>query len=139
MSALDPYEAKIIRRCTRDGRILWQHVAAQMGLAEPTVRQRYDPTWRQPETFVRQPMPTRAPQDRPRRKLRDEPCSPHPNDRHLTRDILLVMSDQPLSPAQIAEKAERSPKSVRTRLTRLKHEGRVTSPKFGLWVLAVQE
>ncbi|WP_091738914.1 hypothetical protein [Phenylobacterium immobile] len=36
----------VIARCTRDGRVLWQHVAQQLGGSIDTVRSRYDASYR---------------------------------------------------------------------------------------------
>lgn len=36
----------VIARCTRDGRVLWQHVANQLGTSVDAVRGRYDATYR---------------------------------------------------------------------------------------------
>ena len=41
-------EQIVIRRCTREGRILWPHVARQLGISEPTARARHDPTYMRP-------------------------------------------------------------------------------------------
>lgn len=45
----------IIRRCTRDGRILWHHVAAQMGVSEATARAQHD------SAYLKSYAPTPAP------------------------------------------------------------------------------
>lgn len=36
----------VIARCTRDGRVLWQHVANQLGTSIDAVRNRYDASYR---------------------------------------------------------------------------------------------
>jgi hypothetical protein len=37
--------AEVIRRCQRHGRILWSHVAQQLGLSVDQVRSRHDPEY----------------------------------------------------------------------------------------------
>jgi hypothetical protein len=37
-------EAEVVMRCTRDGRVLWQHVAAQTGRSIPSLRQEFEGT-----------------------------------------------------------------------------------------------
>ena len=42
------YEQAIIQKNTRDGRVLWSHVAAQLGVSEPTARAQFDMTYQRP-------------------------------------------------------------------------------------------
>lgn len=43
------FEQAVVRRCTRNGVTLWQHVAKQLGRSVDSVRQEYDPEYRRDE------------------------------------------------------------------------------------------
>ena len=39
------HEMAVLARCTRNGRVIWHHVAEQLGESEPDVRAKHDPTY----------------------------------------------------------------------------------------------
>lgn len=112
------YEQAVISRCTRNGRILWQHVAAQMGVSEATARSQHDGAYRRPYA-VAAPPPPPPPVTRPSRTARKQ----KPDG--LSANIFAALADGPLSSKAIAEKSGRPYGSVRVRLSTLKELGLV--------------
>ncbi len=45
LSRFDPLASSVIDRCSRGGRVAWQHVANMLGRNEHSVRCDYDPTY----------------------------------------------------------------------------------------------
>lgn len=112
------YEQATIARNTRNGRVLWQHVAAQLGCSVATARAQYDVAYCRPYA-VATPAPPKPPAKPPRRRVN----KPKPDG--LSANIFAALADGPLSSKEIAEKSGRPYGSVRVRLSTLKELGLV--------------
>jgi hypothetical protein len=105
---------QIIHRCTRDGRVLWQHVALQMGMSLDSVRSQFDPTHRRTAPQAAAPRP--APIRRPAHTVTYGP---------LGDKIIDALRHGPLAGADVVERTGGLQNSVYTRLGQLAKAGRV--------------
>lgn len=106
----------IISRCTRDGRVLWQHVAQQMGISLDSVRSQFDPTHRRGEVQAVSITPRPAPVRRPAHTATFGP---------LGDKIIEILRHGPLAGADIVERTGGLQNSVYTRLGQLVSAGRI--------------
>lgn len=104
------FEQQTIVRCTRDGRVLWQHVAAQLGVSEATARAQYDGAYRRPYVAL-------VPVERaPKRKAAPKPGS-------VRDDILRALARGPLNFKNTMVAVERGKTVVSDALTLLVAQG----------------
>lgn len=114
------YEQATIARCTRDGHVLWPHVARQLGLSEPTARARFDPTYLKP--YVAVCIRESAPPVEPLR------CGA-PQTPGLVQRIITAIGEGPTVLSVIVERVGAPRSTIVTRLTDMKAKGLVTHIK----------
>lgn len=111
---------EIIARCTRDGHVSWQHVAAQLGRSVDSVRAQFDQTYMRAHIW--------APERGARPEMEPDPAdvfdiedtsSPHPKGPGLKVLILGVLANGAESAELIAIRLQRPVNSIRARLDRL--------------------
>lgn len=111
------YEQQTIARNTRNGRVLWQHVAAQLGCSEPTARAQFDGAYRRPYecAAVHTPIEAEKPASLYRGRGRADPG--------LDDSLIRILSAAPLDLTAIIQR------SGHTRGTVINHLGKLRDAK----------
>lgn len=119
----------IVDRCTRNGTVLWSHVARQLGCSVDAVRARYDQNylhariWPHPceELLPEEPIDE------------NDPHSLRPNVPSMRAEILTLLKRQgSLSVRSIGGRLNRPCNSVRMRLSQLRDSGLVQNDSAAL-------
>lgn len=121
------HEMAVLARCTRDGRILWGHVAKQLGRSEHDTRSQLDPH------YLREPQEPQEPQARaaPRMIRERPPVVRRPlYSRKVASVIALADLAQPALTADIAGAMRKTAKAAADGLRRARQSGLIESFKL---------